>query len=214
MGWGGGSCGGGQRPRAPAQHTAAPLPVQASGAPGSPICGPLGYVCAPSRVATCVYLGARECVHTCSLGSLHTAMGNQHTHVNPQGSPRPGLFGGRRGKDQARSLSPACALSPLLGIVCASPENLHPGGREALGDPGEGALAPRLYRELGLAPSFAAWVPAQPVFLSSRGQQTAGPRALHPKTSRGQRRASGLSWLFPVLLPKGPGDPELRRILE
>ena len=171
-------------------------------------------MCAPSRVATCVYLEAHECVHTCSLGSLHTAMGNRPTHVNPQASPRPGLFGGRRGKGQARSLSPACALSPLLGIVCASPESLHPGGREAPGDPGEGALAPRLYQELGLAPSFAAWVPAQPVFLSTRGQQTAGPRALHPETSRGQRRASGLSWLFPVLLPKGPGDPELRRILE
>lgn len=75
-------------------------------------------------------------------------------------------------------------------------------------------LAPRLYPELGLAPSFAAWVPAQPGSLSSRGQQTARPRALHPETSRGQRRASGFSWLFPVPLPKGPGDPELRRILE
>ena len=108
----------------------------------------------------------------------------------------------------------ACALSPLLGIVCASRESLHPGCREAPGDPEEGALDPRFYPELGLEPSFAAWVPAQPGFLSSRGQQTAGPRALRPETSRGQRRASGWSWLSPIPFPKGPGDPELRRILE
>lgn len=48
-GLGGGSCGGGQRPRAPAQHTAAPLTVQASGPRGVPSVVLLG-MCAHPRV--------------------------------------------------------------------------------------------------------------------------------------------------------------------
>lgn len=160
--WAGGR-GDGQRPGAPAQPTAAPLPVRASRAPGSPICGPLGCVCAPSHVTTCVYLGARECVHTCSLGSLHTAMGNRHTHVNPQGSPRPGLFGGWRGKGQARSLRLIPSSRNCLRIP-GEPTSWLPGSsggpRRRRARP---AVLPRarsraLFCSLGPRP---AWLPVQ-----------------------------------------------------
>lgn len=119
------------------------------------------------------------CSHVLTRATAHGRV-DGHTHVNGQGSPpSQGCL-----EDGVGRVRPGASVLPLFSKCTQISVGPTPwrswgqAGKEGSwgwvgGCREEAPAAPRLYPKRGLAPPFAARVPAQPGFPSSRGQQAA-----------------------------------------
>lgn len=155
------------------------------------------------------------CSHVLTRVTAHCRV-DGHTHVNGQGSP-PSQGCLEDGVGRVRPGASVLLLFSKCPRISVGPAPWRPWGQA--GREGSSGGTEKKARQLlgftpkrGLAPPFAARVPAQPGFLSSRGQQAATASSGHGHGTHHQQRAVqslSLGKAVPHFDPSDPGGPGL-----